>query len=258
MRFARSLWLRIPDPLNSSRFICKGRGVRFRSLCAIVSSAETLWPHQREVIEDAFGVRIFNRYGTREVGHIGSECDQHNGFHLSVDRLVVEVVDDDNRACPVGVEGRLLVTDLDNYGMPLIRYEIGDRGVMAGSNNCDCGRRLPRLERVEGRTMDVVRTPDGRALGGTFWTLLLKSRPGLWQIQVVQKELQGVTVNYVPDENFESTLPEYFRGRIQDYCGSDFQVNFVAKKQIDLTGSGKRRIIVSELSALTDQCGPTN
>jgi phenylacetate-CoA ligase len=247
LRFRPVLLVAYPGPLEQMALHCRERGVSFPSLKAIISSAETLWPYQRETIEDAFRVKIFDRYGSREVGHIGSECEAHNGLHINVDRLLLEVVDEAGRPAKPGEVGRLLITDLENFGMPLIRYDIGDRGGWAESTQCPCGRGLPRLQKLEGRTMDIVRAPNGRQLGGTFWTLLLKSRPGLWQIQVIQEELSGIIINFVPDADFEPSVLEHFRDRIQEYCGSNFDVTFVEKKSIDLTGSGKRRLIVSEI-----------
>lgn len=247
--FKPRLIVAYPGPLEEFAIHCGNRGVSFPSLRAIVSSAETLWPHQREIIEEAFGVRIFNRYGSREVAHIGSECEFHEGLHLSVDRLLVEVVDDEGRRCEPGEAGRILVTDLDNFGMPLIRYDIGDLGAIAASARCRCGRGLPMLEKIEGRTLDIIRTPRGRQVGGTFWTLLLRSRPGLRQFQVVQDTLDGIVVNFIRDEGFEPGVLAYFTDKIQENCGRELRVDFVEKESLDLTGSGKRRLIVSRVGS---------
>jgi phenylacetate-CoA ligase len=247
LAFKPVLLIGYPGPLEQLALHCREREARFPSLKAIVSSAETLWPHQREIIEESFAVRVFNRYGSREVGHIAGECETHEGLHVSVDRLLVEVVDDEGRPCPPGEVGEILITDLDNFGMPLIRYEIGDRGAFAEQRPCRCGRGLPRLDAVEGRTLDIVRTTDGRRIGGTFWTLLLRKRPGLRQFQVIQNALDGVVINFVRDADFDHSLLDYFTQRIQEYCGRNFNVQFVEKSTIDPTVSGKQRLIVSNL-----------
>ena len=255
LAFKPVLLVAYPGPLEQFAIHCRERGVRFPSFNAIVSSAETLWPHQREIIEEAFGVSIFNRYGSREVAHIASECEAHDGLHVSVDRLLVEVVDEKGHPCPRGEVGRILVTDLDNFGMPLIRYEIGDRGALAEQRPCNCGRGLPRLDKVEGRTLDIVRTPDGHRIGGTFWTLLLRSRPGFRQFQVIQNSLDGVVINFVRDAGLDRAVLDYFTKRIQEHCGRDFKVDFVEQPSIDLTGSGKLRLIVSNLTSQPDSTG---
>lgn len=246
-RFKPTLFLSYPGPLEVFALHCRDRGVTFPSLQCIVSSAETLWPHQRKIIEDVFAVDVFDRYGCREVGHIASECREHDGLHISADRLLLEVVDDEDRPCAPGDTGRMLVTDLDNFGMPLIRYDIGDRAVVAERRVCACGRGLPMLENVEGRTLEIVVTPDGRKIGGTFWTLLLRSRPGFKQFQVVQKDIGGITIKFVADHELKESALAYFKSRIEEYCGHDFRVEFAEQEKIDLTVSGKQRVIISLL-----------
>lgn len=247
-RFKPVLFLGYPGPLEQFANHCREHGHRFPSLKAIVCSAETLWQHQRETIEEAFGVKVFDRYGSREVGQMACECETHDGLHVSADRLLIEIINDDGSRCAPGETGKLLVTDLDNYGMPLIRYDIGDRGVAAENSGCSCGRGLPKIAKIEGRTMDVVVTRDGRRLGGTFWTLLLRSRPGIRQFQVVQDAIDGIRIDYIPDESHDRSAFDYFKEKIREYCGPDFDVVFVKKEKIDLAISGKRRIVMSNLA----------
>lgn len=226
---------------------CSDRGVSFTSIKGVISSAETLWPHQRKIVEKVFGAKVFNRYGCREIGHISGECEAHDGLHVNADRLVLEVIDEAGRQCARNEPGRILVTDLDNFGMPLIRYEIGDQGSLSPADECVCGRGLPKLTQIEGRSLEIIRTPDGRRIGGTFWTILLKSRPGLRQVQVIQNELNRVLIHFVRDDDFSREVLDYFKSRIQEHCGQSFGVEFVEKESIDVTGSGKRRLIVSNL-----------
>ena len=245
-----------PGPLEQFALHCESRGVALPTLTAIVSSAETLWPHQRLTIERAFRVPVFDRYGSREFGQIASECELHTGLHISSDRICLEILDDNGMPCPVGVPGRIVLTDLDNFGMPLVRYDIGDRGAIDLTQNCDCGRGLPFLERVEGRTMDIVQTPDGNKLGGTFWTLLLRSRPGIRQMQVVQEAIDGVVINYIRDEDLDSDTLMFFERRIKEACGQDFVVEFREQDSIQLTVSGKQRIVVSKIATENSPAQP--
>jgi len=238
-----------PGPLEQFAAHCASRRVKFPSLKGIVTSAETLWPHQRGLAESAFGVKVFDQYGCREVSQIATECAQHDGLHISIDRLVIEVVDESGQPCAPGKVGRILVTDLDNVGMPLIRYDIGDRGALAQVAPCDCGRGLPRLEKIEGRTLDIIQTADGRRIGGTFWTLLLRGRPGLRQFQVIQYSIDGVTIKFIPNAEFSDEVLSYFRTKIQEYCGAGFRVDFVEVDFIEVSVSGKQKLIVSLLNA---------
>ena len=110
-----------------------------------------------------------------------------------------------------GESGELIITDLDNYGMPFIRYRIGDIGVLS-DRKCDCGRGLPILEKVEGRTFDIIMGTNGRHLGGTFWTLLLRTAvDGIKQFQVVQESKNEINIKIVVDEQFKT---EYIKARI--------------------------------------------
>jgi phenylacetate-CoA ligase len=237
-----------PGPMERFADHCIQRGVKFPSVRSIVTSAETLWPHQREVIEQAFGVKIFNQYGCREVSQIATECEHHDGLHISAERVLLEVVDEAGAPCPPGTTGKFLITDLDNYGMPMIRYDIGDRGALSAVPTCECGRGLPRLKTVEGRTLDVVQAQDGRQIGGTFWTLLLRSKKAFKQFQVIQEEQDKVTIRYVPDATTEEGAFEYFVEKIKQHCGTGFGVEFEATSSIDITASGKQRLIISRLS----------
>ena len=241
-----------PGPLEAFAAHCRERGAVFPGLHGIVSSAERLWPHQRDSIEGAFKVRVYDRYGCREVGQIASECERQDGLHVSVDRLVVEIVDDNFAPCEPGTEGRILVTDLDNYGMPMLRYDIGDRGTIDVRGPCTCGRGLPLLRNIGGRTLDVVLTAGGQRIGGTFWTLLLRSKPGIRQFQVVQDALSGVRIRYVADSDLEQSALAWFDERIREQCGADFVVKFERETKIDLPASGKHRLVVSALDTAND------
>src|SRR5262249_4336617 len=125
----------------------------------IISTAMLLHDWQRSVIEHVFKCSVTNRYGCEEVSLIASECEEHNGLHVNADSVYTEVP----------ANGKLLVTDLTNRAMPLIRYQIGD--VVVPSNRCcKCGRGLPLIERVEGREADYVVTPGGRLISGISLT----------------------------------------------------------------------------------------
>lgn len=256
--FRPVFFLAYPGPLEQFAIHCKKRNVFFPSIKGIVSSAETLWPHQREIVEEVFGIKVFNRYGSREIGLIGNECEAHDGLHIITDRVVVEVVNEDGHPCAPGEIGRILVTDLDNYGMPMIRYDIGDRAVPSENRLCDCGRGFPLIDRIEGRTLEVVRTPDGRRIGGTFWTLLLRSRPGLKQFQVVQPALDSVQVRFVRGDDFSEATIDAFVTKIQETCGGEVSVDFIEVDSIDLTESGKQRLIISRVSNRSEDMNPVD
>ena len=120
-------------------------------------------PEQREFLEETFGGKVFNRYGCREISLLASECERHTGMHVNSDAVIVEI--EPVAGMPENV-GRVLVTDLLNRSMPLIRYEIGDFASWVDGPACPCGRSLPRIAQIEGRSTDFLRLPDGTLISG--------------------------------------------------------------------------------------------
>lgn len=243
--FRPALLIGYPSILSEFARFCVHDGQGFPSLRAIISSAEALYPRDRDCIESGFEVPLYNRYGCREVGDIAHEVQGANGLYVNSDRIYLEIVDESGRPCPAGVMGRLLVTDLDNYGMPLIRYDIGDLGEW--SDVPDRKLPYPILRCVDGRSLDVVSTPEGKRIGGTFWTILLRKRPGMASFQVVQNSLDGITINYTQDTNDTEIDFDYFKGEIRKTCGQSFDVRFRSVNRIYPESSGKFRVVKSSI-----------
>jgi phenylacetate-CoA ligase len=213
---------------------------------AVISSAEMLFPYQREIIERAFDCKLYNRYGCREFGTIAHECS-HGSMHVNMERLFVEIVQEDD--CTEGLDpGEILVTDLDNYGMPMIRYRIGDMARYANPDvPCKCGRGLAVLSEIQGRTFDLLRTASGRNIPGTFWTILTRSVSGISQFQVVQKSLTHIVVNLKTESTFPMDCVESLRETVKEYCGPETRVDINLVDCIEPGPSGKFRFVISEL-----------
>ena len=245
-RFKPILLVSYPGPLTEfSKFLIQNK-INIASIKAIISSAETLYQWQKDIIEEAFHCPVYNRYGCREFGDIAQECLFREGLHINAERLIVEIIDDDFKVCKPNDIGEIIITDLDNYGMPFIRYKIGDLGAFS-DKSCKCGRGLPLLKTIEGRTLDVIKTPEGNRLGGTFWSILFKSKPGIKSFQVIQEDINGIVVKYVKEENYKDIPKEYFIKKIKEKCGRDFEIDFIEVREIPKTKSGKTRFIVSKL-----------
>lgn len=253
-RFSPVLLTSYPGPVTELAKFMLSHGLNVPSVKAIISSAETLHSWQKEIVEQAFSCPVYNRYGSREFGDMAHECECREGMHIHVDRCLIEILDDMGKPCSPGVSGEIVVTDLDNYGMPLIRYRIGDRGKLS-VGTCSCGRGLPLFAEIEGRTLDVIRASNGNVLGGTFWTLLFRSRRGILSFQVIQEEISGIIVKYVPDESGDNGSLEYFSDKIKEKCGDDFRVDFQRVERIEQTVSGKTRFVISRLNHLPEKRG---
>jgi phenylacetate-CoA ligase len=168
----------------------------------IISSAMVLHDWERRTIEDVFQCPVTNRYGCEEVGLIACQCERHAGLHVNADAIHVEVLRGDGTPAQPGEPGRVVVTDLVNRAMPIIRYQVGDMATVSAAG-CSCGRGLPVLERVEGRIADYVVTPRGELISGISLTENFAVMvPGVAQLQIVQEEIDRFVFRIVRAAEF--------------------------------------------------------
>lgn len=211
----------------------------------ILTSGETLYDWQRPEIEAAFGSSVYNHYGSCEFRAIARECGVRDGLHVAVERVLIESVPVARSAS--GEEIReLVITDLDNYGMPFIRYAIEDLGAITWEP-CRCGLTLPRLVDLSGRIYDLVRAPNGNYLGGTFWSHMIKD--GVEKFQVTQEALDRVVITLVPTADFDDSLKTYVLEKVRRACGPLMKVRFDLRDSIDTTRTGKHRYVISKIGA---------
>lgn len=216
-------------------------GIRPRG---IVSSAELLTPENRAVIESAFGCRVFDRYGSRELGIIASECEVHRGMHVNAEDLFVETLP----AVDGGAAGEIVITDLRNYVMPMIRYRTMDVGrLIAGA--CPCGRGLPLLEMVGGRTTDfLVATSGKRVSGVVLATYVITNIAGVQQVQFVQQRREAVTVRIVRGPAWSEQSLQELLARLHRFLGAAMELDVVYRPELPLQASGKLRFSISTVS----------
>ena len=217
----------------------------------VTATGDTLYPPYREAIETAFGVRVLDYYGAGgETLHLASQCMESGGrYHLHPENALLEILDGDGPA-PPGAPGRVVVTQLDNAAMPLVRYELGDVAVAApAGERCPCGRTLPLLERVEGRLADLVATPDGEYLVPHFFVVLFKNLREVHRYQVVQDRLDVLRFRLVAkpgaDRKAVEAAVERERGAA---TRRTLRGEFEWVEEIPLAGAGKRRLVISRLS----------
>lgn len=220
------------------------QGIRPYSPGSIVVGAEKLHPFQRELIECVFAAPVFETYGSREFMLIGSECERHDGLHLTMEHLLVEVLDDEGRPTPDGQEGNVVITDLYNYGMPFIRYANGDRAV-AGWAECGCGRGLPLLRKVVGRRLDILSTPDGRQIPGEFFPHLLKEFAAIKRFQVLQERPDEIELRLVTTGGWTPDDQRRLHEQVSAVTGPALTMNYRQVDDIALTTSGKLQVVVN-------------
>jgi phenylacetate-CoA ligase len=215
----------------------------------VICAAEAVLPADRAVLVRAFGPDIFESYGSRETMLIAAECERHAGMHLSEENLLVELVRD-GKSIGAGETGEVVVTDLHNYGMPMIRYANGDLAVLAAEGRCDCGRALRRLERVEGRRADTMVDAAGNAVPGiVFHVLFSDARQEIVrQFQAVQNAKGEVVLKVVRGRDFADDAFHRVTGRFSEYLrGLPFTVEFHDNIKPH-ERSGKHQTIIVERS----------
>lgn len=213
---------------------------------AIVCSAEVLRESDRGLIEETFGCPVFNRYGSRELAVIATECEARQGMHVNAENLYVEFVRDGRHAA-AGQAGEVVITDLVNRAMPLIRYRIMDVATpLAGA--CPCGRGLPRMEMREGRVTDFIVTPEGAAISGVaLATYVVPTIPGLRKAQFLQDQVGRVTLRAVVDEGRDAAVADLFRQKVRGFVGDRMEIAVDIVGDIACGESGKFRFIISSL-----------
>jgi phenylacetate-CoA ligase len=245
-RFRPDVIVAYTNPLYCFARVLAERGVAPRPPRSIVVGAEKLHDFQRALIEKVFQAPVFETYGAREFMLIGAECARHDGLHVTMENLVVEVLDENGHPAPEGVEGNVVITDLTNYAMPFIRYVNGDRAV-AASTACSCGRGLPLLQRITGRRLDVLRTEDGRIIPGEFFPHLLKDFPAVVRFQVVQESLDKIEIRAVLRPSWSEADRRTLDNELRKVLGPDLRVDFRQVDAIPLTAMGKLQVVVNRL-----------
>ena len=209
---------------------------------AVITTAETLFDHQRRKIEEVFGCDVYDSYGSREVEEIASECGEHTGYHVAAENVVLEFVKNGECVSP-GEMGSILVTNLRNYAMPFIRYEIGDIG-KPSDEACSCGRGLPLMRSIEGRITDIIVTPKkfvpAILLAAVFRKLPIK------QYQVIQETEKRIVVKIVKEKGYSQKDNNCVVAGLNQYLG-DFQIDLQLVDSIPASESGKRRVVISKV-----------
>ncbi|MBA3456307.1 MAG: phenylacetate--CoA ligase family protein [Deltaproteobacteria bacterium] len=233
-----------------AKFVIEHKLRSWKSFPVLVG-AERLWPHDREMIEQAFGP-VFETYGCREVMLIGSECEIHDGMHTSMEKLVVELIvreaDGTVRTAKPGETGEVAITDLHNLACPMIRYITGDLAVAREYEPCRCGRGLDRIGPIEGRVTETLRDGNGNAVGGLVFNILFGVMSHVARkFQVIQRLDGSVVMKVVP--NVGDRLPEAENTKVHEFArkylpATPFTIEYV--DDIPLTAAGKRKVVIVE------------
>ena len=212
----------------------------------ILSTSMMLLPHERKLIEDVFSCKVTDRYGCEEVSLIGCECEEHEGMHMNIEHLVIEFINDDGSDSLPDEPGKIVVTDLMNYAMPFVRYNVEDVGIPV-DRACSCGRGLPLMGKVAGRIADFLLKKDGTKVAGiSLIENTLTKIAGIDQMQIVQHTINDFTINIVAGIEYnrqtESELKNYFQKIFPDTTVSVIEVEEIVPEP-----SGKYRFSVCKI-----------
>jgi len=211
-------------------------------------TSERLYDHQREVITEAFGCPVANGYGGRDAGFIAHECPA-GGMHITAEDIIVEIVDEQGNVQPEGVSGEIVVTHLATSDFPFIRYRTGDIGTL-DSIPCACGRGLPLLKEIQGRSTDFVIAADGTVMHGLALVYILRDQPGVKAFKVIQESLEMTQVLLVTEPPFAQQSVEKIVTGFKQRLGASVLVQVSIVDSIPAEKSGKFRYIVSNAKPL--------
>jgi len=222
----------------------RGRGMQDFGIKVAFATGETLYPAQRQVIERVFGAPVANGYGSRDGGFIAHQCPS-GSLHVSTEHLVVELVDAAGHPVPPGERGEIVTTHLATGDFPFIRYRTGDMAVM-GTEACPCGRGLPVLREVFGRSTDFVRTANGNTMHALALIYEVRDRPGVRAFKFVQEADLSLDLQLVAGPELTRDVESGIRAGIIERMGEGTRLSIRRVDEIAPERSGKYRYVVSK------------
>ncbi|MBK6357209.1 MAG: phenylacetate--CoA ligase family protein [Betaproteobacteria bacterium] len=234
-----------PSAISHIAAHAQKRGVPLNNLGVkvVFCTSERLYDHQREAISSAFGCPVANGYGGRDAGFISHECPA-GGMHVTSEDIIVEIIDDDGNLQPAGLAGEIVVTHLATSDFPFIRYRTGDIGIL-GTEKCTCGRSLPLLKEIQGRSTDFVITTDGTVMHGLALIYILRDLPGVQSFKIIQETRQLTKVFVVTGPSFQTGMIDQIIVGFKRRLGSSAEIEVQIVDNIPPEKSGKYRYVIS-------------
>ncbi|MBN9694952.1 MAG: phenylacetate--CoA ligase family protein [Zoogloea sp.] len=238
-----------PSAISHIAAYAERKGIRLDDLGVkvVFVTSERLYDHQRELISRLFACPVANGYGGRDAGFIAHQCPA-GSMHITAEDIVVEIIDSEGRVLPPGQSGEIVVTHLATRDYPFIRYRTGDVGVL-GEQACSCGRGLPILSEIQGRSTDFVIAADGTVMHGLALIYVLRDIPGVASFKIVQESLDLTTVYVVPGPAFQPDDPGRIVSGLQRRLGESVVIDVKPVDMLPAEASGKFRYVVSRVAA---------
>ena len=224
------------------------------NLKGVISTSEVLYDFERELIEDVFKCPMINEYGACEAGVIAFECPEGK-MHITVENVYLEILKEDGQPAMPGELGEIVVSELNNYAMPFIRYKIGDLATCVDEEEkCKCTRGLPLIGEIVGRALDTAITPSGKLLHAHVFNYIIRStiRRGadIKEFKIVQKDRHRLLIKVVASKRLREEYRDYITEQIKNSMGKDIIIDFEEVESIPLEKHGKFSFFSSEIPAL--------
>jgi phenylacetate-CoA ligase len=212
---------------------------------AVITTAEMLYPHQRDLMKKVFACDVFDTYGCRDGMGMAVECEKHNGMHICPELSIMHIVDESGQEVKAGDTGEVVLTSLYNYSMPFIRYAPGDMAIKS-DKKCDCGRSFPMIDKIIGRSSDIIKLINGRVINGLsipFKELTTEVE----KFQIVQEASDRVEVLLVPRGELTQEHIESIEKMLSFHCGEEVKVKAKIVDSIEVPKSEKFRYVISKV-----------
>ena len=209
----------------------------------IITQGEVLSKNMRKVIEDKFNCNVFDHYASNEFNKIAWECSKHSGHHINTDSLIVECLHN-NEQVSSGELGNLVITALTNYVFPLIRYDIGDKGILS-DEKCSCGRGLSLLEDIKGCSEDFVVLPDKELIDPKEIIDILTTIKEIKRFNLIQKTRKKVNINVVLEKDFSDSVIEITKERLSNLFSNQLEIQVTPVDEIKKGARGKIKLVES-------------
>jgi phenylacetate-CoA ligase len=226
--------------------LCIDKNIELPFLKDISTLGETVDDSLRQLTEQAWNLKLIDMYSAQEVGYMALQCPDGDGYHVQSEGVFLEVLKDNNEPCAAGESGRIVVTPLHNFAMPLIRYEIGDYAEVG--ELCSCGRGLPSLKRILGRSRNLLRLPDGSKIWPRLSELRHQGIIQIKQFQMIQKSVERIELKIVTDQEVTQEQEIQLQALINTRIAQPFAIEFSYHEKIPRSESDKYEDFICELS----------
>lgn len=237
--------LTYPSNLRELASVITAGNHEIPNLAEVVTFGEVLDRKDKERCSDLLGVKVTDMYSCQEAGYLALECPTSTCYHVQSENVLVEILDTEGLPVQPGSIGKVVITTLNNFAMPLIRYDIGDYAEVGGV--CSCGRGLPSLKKIIGRVRNMLTLPNGQKI----WPDLGSSKfreMGIQQFQVIQQTHKEIEMKLVLEEGLQAVNEELMLQQLRHSLGYDFNITFTYQKEIPRSSGGKYEDFMSKVS----------